>query len=97
MAWNQRNQLPASRRRQLGAVMVTVLVALGGLLAFSALAIDGSYLWAARTQMQNAADSAALAAGRSLIDTTGPSVTLAASEAAATDYGSRNRATMAAA
>jgi hypothetical protein len=72
--------------------MVTVLVALGGLLALSALAIDGSYLWAARTQMQNGADSAALAAGRSLIDPAGPSVTLAAAEAAATSYGSQNKA-----
>jgi Flp pilus assembly protein TadG len=62
--------------------MVTVLVALVALIAAGALAIDVGLVWAARTQLQNATDAAALAGGQNLIDKSGPSVTLADAEAA---------------
>ena len=42
--------------------MVTALVALVGLLALSSLAVDAGYVYAARTQLQNATDAAALVA-----------------------------------
>jgi uncharacterized membrane protein len=81
-----------SRGSEAGVVMITVLVALVALLAIASLAIDGGMLWAARTQMQNAADGAALAAGRNLIDADAPAVTLAAAEAAAVSTASQNLA-----
>jgi Flp pilus assembly protein TadG len=54
------------RRRERGAVLVHVAVAMMGLLAFSALSIDLGTLWVARAQAQNAADAAALAGSVSL-------------------------------
>jgi Flp pilus assembly protein TadG len=82
----------AADRRRGGVAMITVLVALVALIGASALTIDGGMLWAARTQVQNAADASALAAGRSLIDASIPAVTLSASEAAAVAQASQNSA-----
>jgi Flp pilus assembly protein TadG len=82
----------AAERLQGGVAMITLLVALVALIGASALAIDGGMLWAARTQVQNAADASALAAGRSLIDASIPAVTLSASEAAALAQASQNSA-----
>jgi Flp pilus assembly protein TadG len=48
-----------------------VAVALAALLAFASLAIDVGMVWSARTQLQNAADSSALAGARNLIDSGG--------------------------
>jgi hypothetical protein len=56
-------------RHERGAAMITVLVALGALLAAGALAIEGGLMWTARTQMQNVADAAALAAAEHMKDT----------------------------
>jgi hypothetical protein len=56
----------AGRRRDAGAVLVHVAVAMMGLLAFSALTIDLGSLWVARAQAQNAADAGALAGGVAL-------------------------------
>jgi Flp pilus assembly protein TadG len=86
---------PSATDRRRGVAMLTVLVALVALIGASALAIDGGMLWAARTQMQNAADAAALAGAQNLIDNSNPAapvVTLSASEAAAIDQASRNSA-----
>ncbi len=49
-----------------GAVLVHTAIAMLGLLAFSAIAIDYGMLWAARRQAQNAADAAAHAGACSL-------------------------------
>jgi Flp pilus assembly protein TadG len=49
-----------------GAVLVHAAIAMFGLLAFSAIAIDYGALWVARGQAQNAADAAAHAAAVSL-------------------------------
>jgi Flp pilus assembly protein TadG len=80
----------AADRRRDGVAMITVLVALVALIGATALGIDGGLLWAARTQVQNAADASALAAGRSLIDASIPAVTLPAAEAAALAQASQN-------
>jgi hypothetical protein len=72
--------------------MIIVLGALVSLIAISSLAIDVGILWAARTQLQNAADAAALAGGLNLIDPTGPSVTQTQAETAAVQVASQNAA-----
>jgi len=51
---------------QRGGVLVFVLVSLVVLIAFAALAIDIGYAMVARNELQNAADSAALAAARQM-------------------------------
>lgn len=79
---NEADQKREGRRDRRGVAMVTVLVALVALIAAGALAIDVGLVWAARTQLQNATDAAALAGGANLIDKTGPAVTLSEAEAA---------------
>ena len=76
-------------RREEGAVLVHVAIGLVVLLAFSAFAIDYGILWVSRSQAQNAADAAALAAATALSydnyedrTTTGPAVRNAISVAA---------------
>jgi Flp pilus assembly protein TadG len=54
------------RRRRRGTVLPIVALSLVALLGFTALAIDVGMLAIARTETQNAADAAALAAARSL-------------------------------
>ena len=78
------------RSRQRGVAMITVLVALVALIAAAALAIDVGLIWAARTQLQNATDAAALAGAANLIDTSGPSVTLSAAQTAVHDQAGLN-------
>lgn len=77
-----RDALPG-RRRERGAVLVHVAVAMMGLLAFSALTIDLGSLWVARAQAQNAADAGALA-GAVALAYVNPTDTDAAQAAAAT-------------
>jgi hypothetical protein len=72
--------------------MISVLVALVALIAAAALAIDVGLVWAARTQLQNAADAAALAGAANVIDKAGPAVTQTAAEAAAASFSSQNEA-----
>src|SRR5262245_10653135 len=57
---------PSTRRRERGAVLVQMAIAMVGLISFSALVIDYGVLWAARRQAQNAADAGAMAAAVSL-------------------------------
>ena len=89
-------QMPNDRIRQTarrsgGAAMLTVLFAMVTLLAASALAIDVGLIWAARTQVQNAADASSLAAGRHMITTNPDAVTLTQSRAAALGQAALNR------
>lgn len=70
--------------------MILVLVGLVALLGFVALGVDLGLAYNARTQAQAAADATALAAAAEMIDSTGPTVTLADSQAAAVDIASRN-------
>jgi Flp pilus assembly protein TadG len=70
-------------RRESGAVIFLVLIALVMLVAFGALVIDGSHIYAVNTKCQATADGAALAAAYELPD-------LVKAEAAAIDYGAKN-------
>jgi len=54
------------RRDERGAVLVNAVIAMLGLISFSALVIDYGVLWAARRQAQNSADAAAMSAAVSL-------------------------------
>jgi Flp pilus assembly protein TadG len=75
--------------------MLTVVVALLALLAGASLAVDVGLVWAARTQLQNAVDAAALAAAANMIDFSNPAnpvVTEGAAQAAAVDQASQNEA-----
>jgi len=62
-----------------------------GLLAFASLAIDVGMVWAARTQLQGAADGAALAGARKIIDSSG-NVDQASTQAASQSIGAQNSA-----
>jgi Flp pilus assembly protein TadG len=87
-------QTGAGRRKQQGATMLTVVVALMALLAAASLAVDVGLLLASRTQLQNAVDASALAGAANLIDTSDPSnvlVTAAAAATAALNQASQNR------
>jgi Flp pilus assembly protein TadG len=68
-----------------------VAIALAALLAFASLAIDVGMVWSARTQLQNAADSSALAGARNLIDS-GGAVDAIATQAGAQSLASQNSA-----
>ena len=87
---NEANEERPGRRDRRGVAMVTVLVALVALIAAGSLAIDVGLVWAARTQLQNATDAAALAGGANLIDKVGPSVTLSEAEAAVVGQAGQN-------
>ncbi len=87
---NETNTRRPGGREERGVAMVTVLVALVALIAAGALAIDVGLVWAARTQLQNATDAAALAGGANLIDKTGPTVTLTEADAAVLGQGMLN-------
>lgn len=83
------------RRSESGVAMITALVALIALIGAAALAIDAGHVLVARTQMQAAVDSSALAGAANLIDTTVPSspvVTRAEALVAAQTYASSNQA-----
>src|SRR5262245_59676184 len=56
----------AACRREDGAVMIMVTLALITLFSFAVLAVDMSMVMAAKGQLQNAADSAALAGASGL-------------------------------
>ncbi|HTH77104.1 MAG TPA: TadG family pilus assembly protein [Trinickia sp.] len=66
-----------SRRKQEGAVAITVAVCLVMLLGFAALAIDVGNVMVTRNQLQNAADAAAMAGAGCLIRRTACSNTTA--------------------
>ncbi|MBW2424141.1 MAG: hypothetical protein JRG86_07825 [Deltaproteobacteria bacterium] len=72
--------------------MILVVGSLVGLIAVSALAIDVGLVWAARTQLQNASDAAALAGAANLINPDIPSVTSTEAVNASIDVASRNGA-----
>lgn len=71
-------------------MILMVVIAMTALMGVAALALDGGMIWVARTQLQVAADAAALAAAANMIDPLGPSVTLGAAETAAIDVASQN-------
>ncbi|MDD5036959.1 MAG: pilus assembly protein TadG-related protein [Methylococcaceae bacterium] len=71
--------------RQGGAIIPLVAVSLLALLGFAALAIDVGYLFVVRNELQNAADTAALAGASYLFKSTPPSPNWDAAEAEASN------------
>ena len=55
-------------RNQRGSIIIMMLFALLGCLAFAVIAIDVPVMLAARVQLQNAADAAALAGASGLLE-----------------------------
>ncbi|PAU64726.1 pilus assembly protein [Pseudomonas sp. PIC25] len=53
-------------RRQRGAVMVLIVIALASILLMSALALDGGHMLLNKTRLQNAVDAAALSGAKTL-------------------------------
>jgi hypothetical protein len=85
------------RRERRGNIVVLAAVSIVLVFAFAAFAIDVGYMTMTRSQLQNAADAAALAGGMKLIDGLGPkpvsSTTVETSaRQAAVDLASRNGA-----
>ena len=76
-------EFSALARNRSGAVILYVTAGLTVFVGFSALAIDGSYLYVMHNRMQSAADAAALAAASQLPDA-------ADTRAAAIDYAQKN-------
>ncbi len=80
------------RKRQVGTVLLMLVVSMVGLFGVAALATDVGHVWAARSELQAAADAAALASAANLVDAAGTSVTLPAATASAQTYGLANQA-----
>jgi Flp pilus assembly protein TadG len=74
----------AAPSRQRGAIVILCAFSLSILLALFALAIDLSQVYARRTDLQNAADAAALAGARSLQSSSGTAAAISAAATAAT-------------
>ena len=80
------------RRHQQGTVILLCAVGMIALIALAALATDVGHVWAARTQLQAANDSSALAGAGHLYDHHNAQLTLADASAAAQSYGLQNQA-----
>lgn len=80
--------LPRRQARQRGAVAIIMGLVIVVLVGFIGLALDLGKLYVAKSELQNSADSCALAAARDITGAT----PLAVSEAAGITAGSRNRA-----
>lgn len=89
---DSRIELLLERKREQGVSMIAVLVALVALIGASGLAIDVGIIWTARTQLQNTADAAALAAASNMIVAQPPSVTLGLAETAGISVAGQNKA-----
>ncbi len=85
-----------SRRSRPGSLIIALLLGLSVLVAFAALALDLAYVSIVASQLQRAADAAALAAARQLADERtlvpgfDPAQRIAAGVAAACRFGSLN-------
>lgn len=79
-------------RRREGTVIMLVVVGMLGMMAMGALATDVGHVWAARTELQGAVDSAALAGAGDLFDQASQSVTCANATTTAMNLASSNQA-----
>lgn len=89
---NPRLQRPytALPKRQRGAVIVLIVVALLAILAMAALALDGGHMLVNKTRLQNAVDAAALSGAKTLGRVTGDPNGYLAAETDARDTLTRN-------
>lgn len=85
----QRRMRGAARRKERGAVAIIVALALVALIGFVGLALDLGKLYVVKSELQNSADSCALAAAREL---TGATIDLSVPEAAGIAAGHYNYA-----
>ncbi len=69
-------QQQSDRRDERGTVMVIATLAAGALILFMALALDVGFVWSSRTQSQNVADAAALAAAGTMLTANGTQLNL---------------------
>lgn len=93
MTTHARTRRMKDRRGERGTVMVIAALAMTALLLFAALAIDVGLVWSSRTQSQNVADAAALAAASKMIAQSGsgpPSVDLVGAQKEGNKYGGLN-------
>lgn len=79
-------------RRQQGAVMVLVVIALLAILLMGALALDGSHMLLNKTRLQNAVDAAALSGAKELQTSFGGGNASTLARSAALDTLARNAA-----
>jgi Flp pilus assembly protein TadG len=95
-------RLPTTRKRRRGAILVLMVIMMVVLLAFVALALDLGYAMVVRNQLQNAADSTALAGTSQVLEplqlggtpNLSPAITNAVTNAntQAQNFGSDNKA-----
>jgi Flp pilus assembly protein TadG len=83
------NPLLCSLRDRKGATLIFVALAMIVLLGMAALAVDVGYLFVVRGELQNAADSGALAGAQALYNNNGTAINTGANQIA-TDYVANN-------
>ncbi len=87
-----RNQCRARARRESGAILPFFMVAIVALLAFAALSTETGRVWQTKSQIQAAADAAALAGAGSLLSPDFTAVDEGGARAAAMAYGAQHSA-----
>jgi len=89
---NHQDRSRAETEQERGSILVFVTISLVALLGFAALATETGRAWQAKSQLQAAADAAALAGAGSLLSSDFTSVDEAAARTAATTYGAQHKA-----
>jgi len=89
---NRKNRCRAKTERQKGTVLVFVTIALGALIGFAAWSTETGRAWQAKSQLQVAADSSALAGVGNLFSADFLTVNEAAARTAAMTYGAQHPA-----
>ena len=87
---NGRRANTAENRRESGAILVFVTISLVALIGFAAWSTETGRAWQTKSQLQRAADSAALAGAGNLLSADFQTVDEAGARAAATTYGEQH-------
>jgi hypothetical protein len=90
MSANDATRRTERAREERGVTTLVVIFGLVALIAAAALAIDVGMIMESRTQLQNAADGAALAGARQLLGSDGTTVQIPAAQTAAVGTGASN-------
>jgi hypothetical protein len=89
---NYQNRSRANHEREQGSILVFVTISLVALIGFAAWSTETGRAWQAKSQLQRAADSAALAGVGNLFSADFLTVDEAAARTAATTYGAQHKA-----
>jgi hypothetical protein len=89
---NYQNRSRANHEREKGSILVLVTISLVALIGFAAWSTETGRAWQAKSQLQRAADSAALAGVGNLFSADFLTVDEAAARTAATTYGAQHKA-----